>query len=127
MSNQSTPSKEAPSMSQAQAAPDPFREFVDEDTVTSPEAPTGDIDSLQLISSTARIWFMRTKHPLSAVLANSYWESLKDCRVMKEDVVQLVSSYGSDQAEHSVLVVHSSDKHGLATVRVLHRYLRAAA
>ena len=118
-------------MPNPQAAPsapsDPYREFVDEDAVTSPEIPTGDINSLQLISSTSRYWWMRTKHPLAAVLADSYWESLKDVRLQKEDVIQLVSSFGTDQAEHSVLVVHSADRHGLATVRILHRYMRSAA
>lgn len=111
----------------ATAPADPFREFVDEKIVTSPEPIRGDLNSIQLISSTSRYWWMRTKHPLSAVLADEYWETMKDVRLMKEDVVQVVSSFGTDQAEHSVLVVHTADKHGLATVRVLHRYLRAAA
>jgi hypothetical protein len=128
--NQPTTSKET-SVSNPQAAPsapaDPYREFVDEDAVTTPEPIRGDLNSIQLLTSTARVWWLRTHHPLAAVLADSFWETMKDVRLQKEDVIQTVSSFGSDQAEHSVLCVHTADKHGLATVRVLHRYLRAAA
>jgi hypothetical protein len=110
-----------------QAAPqDPFRDYQD-DTAQPPAAPTGDINEIQLLTSTARVWWMRTRNPLSAVLADEYWTTMTDVRLQAEDVIQLVSSFGTDRAEHSVLAVDSADRHGKATVRVLHRYLRSAA
>jgi hypothetical protein len=58
-----------------------------------------------LLAQTARVWWMRTKHPLAAVLADGYWDTMKDVRLLKEDTIQLVSAYGADRAEHSILIV----------------------
>jgi hypothetical protein len=52
------------------------------------------------------------------------WEAMKDVRLLKEDTIQLVASYGADQAEHAVLIVDEADKHGNASVSLLHRYER---
>jgi hypothetical protein len=116
---QSTNKKEETTMTQA----DQYREYVD--IVRPPETPRGNINEIQLLSQTARVWWMRSKHPLTAILADEYWTTMTDVRLLKEDTIQLVSSYGADRAEHSVLVVDDADKHGLAKVSLLHRYERS--
>lgn len=116
MSNEVTQSQEKPSTAEAHQ----YREYVD--VVRPPEAPRGDINEIQLMTQTARVWWMRTKHPLATVLADGYWETMKDVRLLKEDTIQLVSAYGSGCAEHSILLVETSDRHGRVTVSLLHRY-----
>jgi hypothetical protein len=110
--------KKETTMSQA----DQYREYVD--IVRSPDARRGNINEIQLMSQTARVWWMRSKNPLAAILADEYWTTMTDVRLLKEDTIQLVSSYGADRAEHSVLIVDDADKHGLAKVALLHRYDR---
>jgi hypothetical protein len=105
-----------------QSAIDQYREYVD--VIRQPAPPRGDINSIQLVTPTARVWWMRTKHSLADVLTDGYFDTLTDIRLMQEDTIQLVSSYGADQAEHSILIVTASDKHGLARVSLLHRYER---
>jgi hypothetical protein len=39
-------------------------------------------------------------------------------------MISLVASYGADRAEHAILIVDESDKHGKASVSLLHRYER---
>jgi hypothetical protein len=71
--NQSTQKpKEAKPMSQA----DSYREYVD--VIRPPDAPRGNINEIQLLVQTARIWWMRTKNPLAAVLADGYWETMTE-------------------------------------------------
>jgi hypothetical protein len=43
-------------------------------------------------------------------------------RLLKEDTITLVASYGADRAEHAVLIVTAADKHGKASVGLLHLY-----
>jgi hypothetical protein len=117
MNNHST--KEATSMSEATSA---YREY--SDSIRPPESPRGSINEIQLLSQTARVWWMRTKNPLAVVLVDSYWDTMTDVRLLKEDTIQVVSAYGSGRAEHSILLVETSDKHGHATVSLLHRYER---
>jgi hypothetical protein len=74
---------------------------------------------------TARVWWMRSKNPLGVILADEYWTTMTDVRLLKEDTITLVSSYGADRAEHSVLVVTDATKHGLAKVSLLQRYERS--
>ena len=78
------------------------------------DAPRGNINEIQLLAQTARVWWMRTKHFLSTVLADGYFDTLK------EDTISLVASYGADRAEHAVLIVDEADKHGKAKVSLLH-------
>lgn len=105
-------------MSEAEA----YREYVD--VVRPPDPPRGTINEIQLLSQTARVWWMRTKHSLSEVLADGYFDTLADVRLMKHDTITLVASCGADRAEHATLAVDSADKHGLATVSLLHLYQR---
>ena len=71
--NQSTQKpKEAKPMSQA----DSYREYVD--VIRPPDAPRGNINEIQLLVQTARIWWMRTKNPLAAALADGYWETMTE-------------------------------------------------
>ena len=100
-----------------------YREYVD--VVRPADPPRGSINEIQLLAPTARVWWMRSKHPLAAVLADGYFDTLTDVRLLKEDTITLVASYGADRAEHAVLIVTESDKHGLAKVSLLHRYERS--
>lgn len=102
---------------------DQYREYVD--IVRPPETPRGNINEIQLLSQTARVWWMRSKHSLAVILDDAYWTTMTDVRLLKEDTITLVSSYGADRAEHSVLVVTNADKHGLAKVSVLTVYQRS--
>ena len=99
-----------------------YREYVD--VVRLPEQPRGSINEIQMVSQTTRQWWMRTKHPLTAVLADDYWETMKDIRLQREDTITLVASFGAHRAEHAILIVDESDKHGKASVSLLHRYAR---
>ncbi len=49
---------------------------------------------------------------------------MKDVRLLKLDTITLVASNGADRAEHAVLIVDDADKHGKASVSLLHRYGR---
>jgi hypothetical protein len=95
------------------------------ESVHPPETPRGNISEIQLLSQTARVWWMRSKNPLADILADEYWTTMTDVRLLKEDTIQLVSSYGADRAEHSILIVDDADKHGLAKVAVLTVYQRS--
>jgi hypothetical protein len=99
-----------------------YREYVD--VIRPADAPRGSINEIQLMTQTARVWWMRTKHSLSEVLADGYFDTLTDVRLLKEDTITLVASYGADWAEHAILIVEAADKHGKATVSLLHRYER---
>jgi hypothetical protein len=57
------------------------------------------------------------------VLADGYFDTLADVRLLKEDI-SLVASYRADRAEHAVLIVDEADKHGKVKVSLLHRYER---
>jgi hypothetical protein len=116
------PIKETNSMNEA--AVSNYREYVD--IVRPPEVLRGNINEIQLLAQTARVWWMRTKNPLAAVLTDDYWTTMTDVRLQREDTIQLVSSFGADRAEHSILLVTESDKHGGAKVGLLHRYERPA-
>jgi len=102
---------------------DAYREYTDQ--IRPPEAIRGSIGEIQLLAQTARVWWMRTKNTLPEVLADDYWQTMTDVRLLKEDIIQLVSSYGAERAEHSVLVVTESDKHGRVKVALLHRWVRS--
>jgi hypothetical protein len=54
----------------------------------------------------------------------AYRETMKDVRLLKEDTITLVASYGAGRAEHAILIVDEADKHGKASVSLLHRYER---
>jgi hypothetical protein len=86
--------------------------------------PLANINEIQLLAQTARVWWMRAKHPLAAVLAEGYFDTLTDVRLLKEDTISLVASYGANRAEHAVLIVDEADKHGKAKVSLLHRFER---
>jgi hypothetical protein len=55
---QSTQTKEIKSMSEATE----YREYVD--VIRPADAPRGNINEIQLLAQTARVWWMRTKHSL---------------------------------------------------------------
>jgi hypothetical protein len=99
-----------------------YREYID--CVRPPAPPRGNKNEIQLLSQTARVWWMRSKHPLAAILLDEYWTTMRDVRLTKEDTINLVSSFGAERADHSILVVDEADKHGLATVSLLHLYQR---
>jgi hypothetical protein len=101
---------------------DQYREYVD--SIRPPDPPRGSINEIQLLAPTARVWWMRSKHPLAAILADGYFDTLTDVRLQKEDTITLVASYGADRAEHAILIVDDSDKHGLASVSLLHKFER---
>jgi hypothetical protein len=119
MSNQPIEQKEK---TLAQATSE-YSEYVD--IIRPPETPRGNINEIQLLSQTARVWWMRSKNPLAVIMADEYWTTMTDVRLLKEDTIQLVSSYGADRAEHAILIVDEADKHGLARVSLLHRYDRS--
>jgi hypothetical protein len=104
---------------------DEYRDYFD--TIRPADPPRGSINEIQLLAPTTRVWWMRSKNPLAAILADGYFDTMNDVRLMKEDTIQLVASYGtSDRAEHAILIVDESDKRGRATVSLLHRYERTA-
>jgi hypothetical protein len=96
------------------------------DSVRPPEAPRGNISEIELIAQTftLRIWAMRTKHPLSAVLTENFFDGMTDLRLRKEDRIELVASFGAERGEHCTLVVDEVDKAGHAKLSLLHRYER---
>ena len=54
-----------------------------------------------------------------------YFDTLTDVRLLNEDTISLVASYGADRAEQAILIVDQSDRHGKAKVSLLHRYERS--
>jgi hypothetical protein len=118
MTNQST--KEETTMTQV----DQYREYVD--VVRPPDPPRAGIQDIELLSQTVaiRIWAMRSNHSLAEVLADGFFEELRDVRLRKEDRIEVVASWGQPVAEHATLVVDEADKYGLATVSLLHLYQR---
>ena len=51
-----------------------------------------------------------------------YFDTLTDVRLLNEDTISLLASYGADRAEQAILIVDQSDRHGKAKVSLLHRY-----
>jgi hypothetical protein len=117
--NQST--KKETTMSQV----DLYREYVD--SIRPPDPPAAHVSDLDLIAATSvmRIWSMKTKHPLDAVLGAGFFDDVADLRLRSNDRIELICDTDADVAIHGTLVVDSADKHGLAKVALLHRYQRS--
>ena len=45
-------------------------------------------------------------------------------RLPGRDTITLVASYGAERAEHAILIVDEADKHGKASVSLLHHFER---
>jgi hypothetical protein len=103
---------------------DQYREYVD--VVRPPAPPRASTKDIELLSQTIaiRIFAMRSNHSLAEVLSDGYFDCVRDVRFRKEDRIELVASWGKPVAEHATLVVTDSDKHGLATVSLMHLYQR---
>lgn len=88
-----------------------YREYVD--IIRPANAPRAELNDFQLVSSTVRLWWLRTRHPLSVVLQDEFFQNVADLRLKAEDRVEVVASYGGDgPAEHATLVVDSVNKSG---------------
>ena len=88
-----------------------YREYVD--IVRPANAPRAELNDFQLVSSTVRLWWLRTRHPLGVVLRDEFFENVTDLRLKAEDRVEVVASNGGDgPAEHATLVVDSVNKSG---------------
>jgi hypothetical protein len=120
---QSPQTKETQSMSDATSA---YREYVD--IVRPAESPRANINDLQLVTSTVRLWWLRTKHPLNVVLMRGFFDNVSDLRFRKEDRIEIVADCNGDgPATHGTLVVAAVNKSGGdVTVSLLSRYERAA-
>src|SRR5205823_13021835 len=100
-----------------------YKEYVD--AVRPPNPPRAELRDFQLVASTVRLWWLRTRHPLAVVLQDGFLDSVTDLRLRKEDRVEVVANSGGDgPAEHATLVVTEADKHGKAKVSLLHLYKR---
>jgi hypothetical protein len=106
-------------------AANPYREFSD---ITKPEAPPkGNANEVDLIAATSamRVWSMKTRHTLSAVLRDGFFDGMVDLRFRRDDRIELIASCYADRSQHGLLVVDEADKHGKAKVSLLHRYERS--
>jgi hypothetical protein len=101
----------------------PFREY---ETPKPAEAPRGNVSECDLIAATTgiRIWSMKTKHSLEAILSEGFFSDMSDLRFRRNDRIELICDTDADQATHGTLVVDDADKHGKASVSLLHRYDR---
>jgi hypothetical protein len=104
---------------------DQYRDYFD--SVRPPAKPAAHVSDLDLIAATSvmRIWSMKTKHPLDAVLGDGFFDDVADLRLRSNDRIELICDTDADVAIHGTLVVDSADKHGHATVSLLHRYERS--
>jgi hypothetical protein len=102
----------------------PFREY---EPTKAPEVPRGNIREIELLAQTftLRIFAMRTRYPLSAVLTDGFFDGMTDVRLRKEDRIELVASFGAERGEHATLIVDDVDKHGKAAVSLLQLYKRS--
>jgi hypothetical protein len=55
---------------------------------------------------------MKTKHSLSAVLSDGYFDGMFDFRFRRDDRVELISNCDADRSDHATLLVEEADKHG---------------
>jgi hypothetical protein len=104
---------------------DAYREY--HAAVRPAEVPAAAFDDFQLVASTVRLWWLRTKWPLDAVLQDSFYANVADLRLRAEDRIEVVAGdRNSGPAEHALIVVNHVDKSG-GDVRVslLARYERA--
>jgi hypothetical protein len=71
------------------------------------ETPRGNINEIELLAQTftLRIWSMKIKHPLSAVLTG-YFDGMIDLCLRKEDRIE-VDRILWRRGEHSVLVIRT--------------------
>ena len=112
---------------------DPLRTY----EVPKPAEPlTGLMSEMELSSQTTRIriWYYRTWHPLEAVLARGYFDSMKDVRLRKEDRIEIIANFststststgtGTTPSQHALLVVDSVSKEGRVTASLLQAYQR---
>lgn len=122
MTTQSTQLKEIETMPQATSA---YREYVD--VIRPADAPRAELNDFQLVSSTVRLWWLRTRYPLDVVLQDGFYTNVADLRLRAEDRVEVVASNGGEgPAEHATLVVDSVNKSGgEIRVSLLHRYERS--
>lgn len=64
-----------------------YREYVD--IVRPANAPRAELNDFQLVSSSVRLWWLRTRHPLGVVLQNDFFQNVADLRLKAEDRVKL--------------------------------------
>ena len=88
-------------MAETNQTPDAaYKEYVD--VVRPPDPPRAELHDFQLVASTVRLWWMKTRHPLSVVLQDGFLDSVTDLRLRKEDRVEVVANSGTDApAEHA--------------------------
>jgi hypothetical protein len=67
---------------------------------------------------------MRTRHPLSVVLADGHFDGMIDLRLRAEDRIELVASFGTEHGDHAPPVVDEVDKAGKAKISLSHFYKR---
>jgi hypothetical protein len=101
--------------------------FRDYEAPKPAEAPRGNVTEVDLIAATTaiRIWSMKTPHPLAAVLTDGFFDDMTDLRFRRDDRIELICDADANQSVHAILIVDESDKHGKATVSLLHRYERS--
>ena len=101
-----------------------FREYTD---VMAPAKGTrATIGEIELLAQTftLRIFAMRTKHSLDAVLSDGYFNEITDIIFRKEDRIEIVANFDG-VGEHALLVVDAVDKAtGRPKVSLLHKYER---
>jgi hypothetical protein len=106
-------------MSEAEA----YREYVD--IVRPPEAPRAQFDNFHLVASTCRIFYLRTEHPLEAILSPGYFDSVADLRLRLDDQIHTVAGIGNGPATHALIAVdHVNKSGGDVKVTLLAKYER---
>jgi hypothetical protein len=104
---------------------DCYREYVD--VIRPPEPPRANVGDIELLSQTIaiRIWAFRTKHDLTTVLRQDFFDDLRDVHLKRCDRIEVVASWDAPLAEHATLCVDRVDSIGKATVSLMQRFARA--
>ena len=103
---------------------DPFRDY---EAPKAQEVPRAVFADIELLSATypLRIFTMRSVYPIETVIAPGYFDNLSDCRLRRQDRIELVADFHGE-GTHATLVVDEVNKSG-GDVRVslLCRYERS--
>jgi hypothetical protein len=104
---------------------DEFRDYFE--TIRPAAAPRAALNDLQLVSSTVRLLWLRTRHPLDVVMQPGYFNNVAELRLKKEDRIEVVADCnGEGRADHATIVVDHVNKHGGdVRVSVLQRFERS--
>jgi hypothetical protein len=103
-------------------ASDPFREY---ESVVKPVEPRAAFADIELMAATftIRVFAMRSKFDLAAVLSPGYFDDVTDIRFRRHDRIELVADWDG-AGEHALLAVESVDKHGVPKLLLLQKYRR---